>query len=284
MAILLTWNPANWDFDEGEYDRYVHATENVNLRLTWSVGRRRHGIQLGERAYLLRQGVDRRGIVASGIVDSEPYDDPHWDGSSVQTGYIYVVWEHFSAIEDRLDISVLLAEVPGVNWNSIRGSGRSVSPDDEVVLDRLLRSRGLISDSASPDAPDGGLISDVIRRVAIERYAVKVAREYLHGQGWRDIEDVGKPYDLRCKKSGIELHVEVKGTTGRGERVILTRGEVEHARTWQPTTLIVVRDIELSDTQPYVASGGSMRPPLDNWQPDVSDLHPTQYEYSIPSP
>ena len=51
--------------------------------------------------------------------------------------------------------------------------------------------------------------------------------------GWTTIERVGRvrPYDLECKNTvGEILHVEVKGTHTRGEKVELTDGEVRHNR------------------------------------------------------
>jgi hypothetical protein len=76
VPMILTWNPQRWDFEPGEYDRYVEQTQRtptVAVEGSWSAGRRRHGVRVGDRAYLLRQGSDRRGIVASGAVASEPY-------------------------------------------------------------------------------------------------------------------------------------------------------------------------------------------------------------------
>ena len=50
---------------------------------TWSVGVRKQGISLGDRALLLRQHRDR-GIVASGEFTSEIREGPHWNGQPGQ--------------------------------------------------------------------------------------------------------------------------------------------------------------------------------------------------------
>ena len=62
--------------------------------------------------------------------------------------------------------------------------------------------------------------------------------------GASEIEELGKPYDLRVVIGGSERHVEVKGSVGHGlESVQLTQGEVDHARNYQPTDLFVVDGI-----------------------------------------
>jgi hypothetical protein len=67
------------------------------------------------------------------------------------------------------------------------------------------------------------------------------------------VEDVSRTecYDLRCFDSdGVEFHVEVKGTTGLGEAILLTRNEVVHAEKMHPrVALFVVSQIELSSSE-----------------------------------
>src|SRR5690348_17367178 len=46
----------------------------------------------------------------------------------------------------------------------------------------------------------------------------------------RDIEEVGKPYDLKLWLGSSEIHVEVKGSTRPLDSVTLTRNEVADAR------------------------------------------------------
>jgi hypothetical protein len=72
--MILTWNPQRWDFGSGEYGRFVeqtHRSPPAQIRDNWSVGRR-HGVVVGERVFLLRQGTDRRGIVATAAAGADP--------------------------------------------------------------------------------------------------------------------------------------------------------------------------------------------------------------------
>jgi|SRR6185503_7298494 len=89
---------------------------------------------------------------------------------------------------------------------------------------------------------------------AVEHRAVTAAIEHFEAAGWT-VEDVGdfRPYDLHCTKDGRTLHVEVKGTTSAGEKVILTRNEASPS---------VLSSILVST---YPARGTSNRASLRRW-------------------
>ena len=86
-------------------------------------------------------------------------------------------------------------------------------------------ARDTREDSASPP----------LRAAQSNSQRCKKASEHYSDLGW-SVGDVSlsESYDLRCTRQGEELHVEVKGTTSQGERVLLTRNEVAHAREWYP--------------------------------------------------
>jgi hypothetical protein len=92
-------------------------------------------------------------------------------------------------------------------------------------------------------------ITAAAQRRAIERRAVEVATDKLESEGWA-VEDVGaiESYDLDCVRGGEHLLVEVKGTTGPPDRVIVTANEVSLARAHAPATaLLVVHHILFDD-------------------------------------
>ncbi len=129
-------------------------------------------------------------------------------------------------------------------------------------------------------------IDTQVRR-AIELRAVQVSTEYYRASGWH-VEDTSmqQSYDLRCTyPNKPELHVEVKGTTGTGEQVILTTNEVEHARRQHPNVaLAIVSHIQVTIDEKRVpwASGGELRV-LEPWTIDEGKLTVTQYTYDVPS-
>jgi uncharacterized protein DUF3883 len=118
----------------------------------------------------------------------------------------------------------------------------------------------------------------------IERHAVDMVAEHYRRLGWM-VEDVGDTmsYDLRCSKGHAELHVEVKGTTTMGERVVLTRKEARHARVYPLVALAVVRDVrlEMQENGSMQAVGGQSTI-LDPWLIDDGVLEPLAFEYTLP--
>jgi hypothetical protein len=165
---------------------------------------------------------------------------------------------------------------------------------DRAVLERQLVGQGAEADATavatvvgiaagkSRGGGQGFLVSQAVRN-AVEEYAVAWAIRYYRAQGWI-VEDVGsrESYDLRCTRDTDELHVEVKGTTGLGETVILTRNEVLHALEWHPNMdLFVVTEtrVEGRESDHPVATGGVARV-WHSWLPDDKSLTPAGYLYA----
>jgi len=75
--------------------------------------------------------------------------------------------------------------------------------------------------------------------------------------------------------------VEVKGTTSRGDSVILTRGEVEAQAGFYPNNaLALVTRVQLESAgQSARATGGELRI-IRPWQIMESDLTVISYQYS----
>ncbi|WP_173921743.1 protein NO VEIN domain-containing protein [Agromyces sp. Marseille-P2726] len=128
-----------------------------------------------------------------------------------------------------------------------------------------------------------GYMADAAKRVALERHAVSIAIAHYRGAGATEIEERGKPYDLRVVIDGVVRHVEVKGSIGVGvQSVQLTQGEVEHARAYQPTDLFVVDGIIAENSGDTVTVSGGNARIWPDWLPDDGDLRPTHLRYSLP--
>lgn len=167
-------------------------------------------------------------------------------------------------------------------------------PTDHAALERHLVGQGVEADSGavatvleiaagrSRGGGQGFLVSKAVRKV-IEEHAVAWAIRHYRDQGWV-VEDVGssQPYDLRCRRGADELHVEVKGTTGLGETIILTRNEVLHALEWHPNVdLFVVTEIRVEERESEhpIASDG-VGHIFSKWRPAEEDLVPLGYDYA----
>lgn len=88
---------------------------------------------------------------------------------------------------------------------------------------------------------------------------------------------------MLCKKSNLTIHVEVKGTTGMANKVILTRNEVTDAKdyNWQ-SDLFVVQGITLVEIDGIWQAKGGTTDLFEKWAPEEIDLAPISFEYNLP--
>jgi hypothetical protein len=140
--------------------------------------------------------------------------------------------------------------------------------------------------SATLDAEDGqGFVSDAAVRKAIERRAMDLAKEH-YGALFDTVDDTSatESYDLRCTQRGLEVHVEVKGSTGVVKDVLITAGEVEHAmKSGCQTDLFAASSITLSTDASGTHGHGGTKRILTKWKPVQSDLTPLLFRYHLPS-
>ncbi|MGB3303005.1 MAG: DUF3883 domain-containing protein [Gordonia sp. (in: high G+C Gram-positive bacteria)] len=138
-----------------------------------------------------------------------------------------------------------------------------------------------VPEESSRAVPRPAFEADPERRRAVEKYAEEVAVAELKDEGYTDIRLVGKPYDIQAFRNGVELRVEVKGSSRPIDAVVLTRNEVGHASEHDTSLIVVDRiDVHLTDSG-YHCTGGHLRR-WDSWVPENSDLEPLQYSYLLP--
>lgn len=105
-TYLLTWNPAKWPWNDlAECIHQVKTTGHYLER--WSCGRSRRIVE-GDRLFLLRQGLEPRGIVGSGRAVSDVFDDWHWDEAKRAAGQrAWCVEVEFDVLLDAEHESIL---------------------------------------------------------------------------------------------------------------------------------------------------------------------------------
>lgn len=117
-------------------------------------------------------------------------------------------------------------------------------------------------------------------RKAIELHAMDVVEAHLKADGWTVAnESKTQPYDFFATRKNAIRYVEVKGTTGGGDAIIVTVGEVKHARAHpQETLLAIVSGIAVDETDPKspVCSGGTLRI-VEPWVPADEELEATVF-------
>lgn len=128
-----------------------------------------------------------------------------------------------------------------------------------------------------------GFCADPILKKAIEMQAVRQAIVHYEAAGY-SVEDVGafRSYDLLAIRGDEERHIEVKGSQGYVQKVILTRNEVKHANDYGLTDLVVVADIPWErHLDGSITSDDGTMSVYPDWRPSPENLKPLSYEYFL---
>lgn len=168
-------------------------------------------------------------------------------------------------------------------WKRIKSKGLDLEVLEDANSVELLSSLYFPSGSDFLVNDLQGFESNSAKRKAIELHAVRIAMDFLKDMGYTEIQDVGSIYSFDLLANGPEgrLHVEVKGTTGKGDKVILTTNEVTFQKTCYPeNALLIVSEIEISLKGELGATGGKLNF-ISPWEIDDARLVPISFEYSI---
>lgn len=128
-TVLLTWNPDRFSWPDlynniSEIDRKGYCQDTWNCRA-------HNQVMPGDRVFLMRQGKEPKGIVASGVVDSRAFLDEHWETARKKDWYVRIKWNvlmdpksEFVLSRSALNQGILKK----MNWDS-RFSGQIIAPD-----------------------------------------------------------------------------------------------------------------------------------------------------------
>lgn len=123
------------------------------------------------------------------------------------------------------------------------------------------------------------------KRRAVELRAMAVVEDLLIADGWtvKDVALEYRGYDVHAERGSEERHVEVKGTTGLGDSVLLTKGEVRHAdEHGKHAALAIVREIKLvRKGDAWEGVGGKCRT-FAPWKLATGALEPVGFEWVAP--
>lgn len=276
-AYLLTWNPAQWDLDSDEVAAAIDATTAGQVVLArWSTGSRTKGISDGTRGFLLKQGAEPRGIVASGTFRSSVEQDDHWDGSGRIARYADVDWDTFVDPDLPLPLSILKEAVPTQEWEP-QASGTRIEPANVEPLEALWAE---FVKRTSSERRGQARLSNAEKRKKIEDAAQERLMQHYADRGWA-VEDthIGSPFDARATKGDFVLYLEAKGTTRTANTVMVTRNEVSWARE-HPGQCVMGIWSEMRFTDNGDVDQASGRFKLIEWLPEDDDLDPISYDWS----
>lgn len=292
-TILLTWNPDVWSIsDEMWTDWLEEVARNGISHGNWSTGRNK-SIQPGDRCYLVKQGKEPRGIVASGWAVSDVYQDERTEGAGDVENAVEVDWDDVVDPEAPLPMDRLKAKVPEVNWRYLLSSGITAKPAAEEKIARLWEehlggaSRRRHPAPKSEIPPREGppkkarLAPGAKGKMAVAQHAQDMIFDDYRSRGWK-VEDhsADHPYDGKATKNGKTLYIECKGTQGSGLKVNMSYNEVEfansHAREYE---LAVVSKVKLNRNGTVKKRSGELR--IVPWDPGATHI-PRSFYVSLP--
>jgi 5-methylcytosine-specific restriction protein A len=83
-AYLYTWNPDRWVWCD-QQDAIYRVNNGEQYDIYWSCGNTKR-IEIGDLFFLMRLGIEPKGIIGCGYVSSQPYSLPHWDEEKAAEG------------------------------------------------------------------------------------------------------------------------------------------------------------------------------------------------------
>lgn len=172
-TYLFAWNPDKWDWTDLE--------ENIeNLKMSGSVTQKwscvsHRQIKPGDRAFLVRLGVEPKGIMGSGTVVSEPFLSQHWSGEDKLVHRVLIEFDTLlnPTEESLLNIDILdQGELSNQVWTP-QSSGISIKPEltDELeaVWFDFLNAK-ISSNRFEKEKPRDSFSEGASSNVSITRY------------------------------------------------------------------------------------------------------------------
>ena len=139
---LLSWNPTKWNWSTLAEDR-EKTLRGDKVSHSWRSASSKP--REGDHVFLLRTGVDPKGIVAFGTVTRPPHEGPHFDEAKAAAGetarFIDVEFAEIrDATQDAIvSLSDLEAKEPEQTWNP-QSSGIEISRKPARSLERLWKA------------------------------------------------------------------------------------------------------------------------------------------------
>lgn len=170
-TYLFAWNPRRWAWDDLDAQiEQVGLAGRADNR--WSSGNTKH-LPIASRFFLIRLGIEPKGILGSGVTLTSPTYGPHWDKTKASNG------EDSLYCEIRFDF---LSNEVLVNWEElqkppfssfrwgVQASGVALPEHIADALEHLWQSRAGMPGNAPAASPVGTLPEGARRKVTVNAY------------------------------------------------------------------------------------------------------------------
>lgn len=176
-TYLLAWNPKRWPWHslKDDADRVEHG-EHFEER--WGCSNNTH-IRLNDRVFLIRLGVEPKGIMGSGTVTQERFEDHHYIPERAARGDLAGhVMVRFDTLLDPecqplLPLEFLQTAAPfsTKRW-TVQGSGTRIEDSIAAALEREWALHNLSDTTTLPDElPAGGpIVEGAAKRIVVNAY------------------------------------------------------------------------------------------------------------------
>lgn len=121
-AYLYTWNPNRWHWAD-QAEAIYRVNNGDPYEMYWSCGNTKK-IVVGDIFFLMKLGVEPKGIIGCGYISSSPYSLPHWDEDKASEGKTALRTDLLfkSLSEDPIiPLSVLSRRFPDFRWTPEAG-------------------------------------------------------------------------------------------------------------------------------------------------------------------
>ena len=209
-TYLLIWNPKQYPWDDLEYD-IDSIRKGEKPRGNWSCGNTRK-IQPGDRFFMIRLGLEPKGIVGSGMVVGNVYYDDHWDEERALAGdktlYAPIVFDNLlnPDKETILPVERLEKAFPIYMWHPPR-SGNSIPDDIAEGMERIWKEHLGKQSLFIPEEVTGvgGLYEGATEKIPVNSYERNAQARQI----------CIKHYGTQCQVCETDLG-EVYGEIGEG--------------------------------------------------------------------
>jgi len=153
-TFLFAWNAKKTEWKEANLtSQILKIAASGSAHDSWSCGNRKD-LAIGSRFFIIRLGLEPRGVVGSGSTNSEPESGPHWETKRKRQGQkaLYVDIEFDFLSKEPLITWEELQKPPysSVTWG-IQASGVMLPEPVADALEKLWGRRTTGSDPILPD-------------------------------------------------------------------------------------------------------------------------------------
>lgn len=149
-AYLYVWNPDKWVWSD-QQDAIYRVNNGDQYDIYWSCGNTKR-IEIGDLFFLMRLGVEPKGIIGCGYVSSQPYLLPHWDEQKASEGKSALRTDLlFKALSENpiVSLTYLQEKYPNSKWTPQAGG---LCIPDEIAKDLFSLIQSNRNCSFSPSA------------------------------------------------------------------------------------------------------------------------------------